>query len=101
MHDYARRTRLEAPDTALAAPARSKPGRVLSRVEVKFDTCVRYAYGSIDYRRCRAEEKNRLDRKCKAAREQARRAGPSPSYPRLNDVAEAWCVAHFHYDIVR
>lgn len=101
MHDFAGRTGLEAPDIALAAPLRGEPDRVVSRVKVRYRTCEELAYGSIDYRRCRAEQKAVLDRKCKTAREHARRAGGSPDYPRLNDVAEAWCVAHFNYDIVR
>ena len=64
------------------------------------DQCDRHSHGSIEYRRCRAREKQRLSAVCQELREQLPSAQGS-RYQLLTQRAQAACREADRYEIVR
>lgn len=71
-----------------------------STVQVIVDECDRYRYGSVDFRKCRATEKHRLENQCSwLTNEWDHARGERRMH--LDDARSAWCMAARRYQIVR
>ena len=71
-----------------------------AQVSVYVDQCERHGYGSIDFRRCRANEKNRLTEQCRSLQAQRQRA-QGTHFESLSRRAQAVCREADRYEIVR
>jgi hypothetical protein len=81
-------------------PAGASDSTVRSRLTVHVDQCDRHGYGSIDYRRCRANEKRRLTEWCGSLRAQ-RDGARGTRRDTLNLHVTAVCSEADRYQIVR
>mgnify|MGYP001121022853 CR=1 FL=1 len=100
MRRFALQSNQPAPGVTIrkAAP-KSKTSSVARRLRVTVDECGRYTYKSIDYRRCRAVEKDRLRKRCRHFTERVNvsRGDHRRSYLRQQD---AWCLAYNQYLVI-
>jgi hypothetical protein len=74
--------------------------RTTTSPPVRVNQCTNHAHGSIDYRQCRAAEKERLRKACARAREHAR-GKVGQQYLLAKQHADAVCVQFERYAIVR
>ena len=76
------------------------PSAATTRLNVNVDQCERHGYGTIGYRQCRANEKNRLTALCHNLRTQ-RQSAQGALYEALGQRAQATCREADLYEIVR
>jgi len=102
MVSYAQQHRLPVPSVGGSGPSIPAPSRepsATTRMSVHVDQCERYGYGSVQYRQCRAIEKQRLTDSCRSLREK-RDGARGALYERLSREASAVCSAADLYRIV-
>ncbi len=84
----------------LSSPPRQSTVARANTVHVIVNECRQYRYGSVDFRKCRAAEKHRLEDQCKlATREWDHARGERRM--RLDDMRSAWCTSARRYQIVK
>lgn len=96
---YAAQHGIEWTAPRVASPPRRETAPDVS-VRVYVNECEQFRYGSVDYRRCRANERQRLENQCNAVTTQWNRANGERRM-RLDDFRMAWCSAARHYQIVK
>ncbi len=102
MVSYAREHGMTVPPVGGSGPKLPAPTRepaVRPPVQVHVDQCERYGYGTIGYRQCRANEKQRLTNLCNELRAQKATARGA-QYDRVSQRASAVCREADLYEIV-
>lgn len=90
MREYAARTGQAAPKIGAAPRALArKPPRAGTVLPHHGRECGQHRHGSINYRRCRARESQRLKERCRFYRQSEKR-----------EAAASWCAAYESYQVV-
>lgn len=101
MQRFAQQTNQAAPGVTIRqAPSQPRSATRSDRVAIYVEECERFGYGSIRYRECRADEKERLRRQCRKLTNQLDVVqAETNQYTRARK--RAWCGAYSRYQVVK